>query len=391
MTSTDAAILGALLDEHHPRKVEASEWAHEHLRDPRLAERDASCSFWHDGWAALAERGALAMIADPDHGGSGLDLVDALLTWEGLGHGCTDDGLIFAATSQALTMQLTLDRFGSDLQKKEWLAKLTAGEAFGAFAMSELESGSDAFSLTTTATPVADGWRLDGTKAWVTLSPIADVLIIFATTDPSLGRWGITAFVVPSDTPGLTVGPNMPKMGMRTTPFAMVTLDNCVVPDDARMGAVGAGASIFSAAMEPERGFLLIGNLGALERVIDTAVAYARTREQFGTPIGSFQAVSHAIADMKVGHETARLLLYKAAALHQRGTPSMLAAAMSKLVASEAALRGALSAVDVHGARGYVTEYEIERDLRNAAGGVIYGGASGIQKNIIARMLGLPT
>ncbi len=391
MTSMDAAILEALLDEQHPRKLEASTWATENLRDPDLVERDASCTFWFEGWQKLAAAGHLGLIADSEYGGGGMSLIDALLTYEGLGHGCTDDGLIFACTSQALTMQLTLERFGTEVQRKDWLPALIAGEAFGAFAMSEPESGSDAFSLTTTATPVDGGWRLDGTKTWVTLGPIADVIIVFATTDRALGRWGITTFVVPADTPGLTIGPNMAKMGMRTTPFSTVTFDGCAVPDEARMGAVGAGASIFSAAMEPERGFLLVGNLGALERVIDTTVEYARTRQQFDTPIGAFQGVSHAIAEAKLGHEAARLLLYKAAALQQRGTPSMLVAAMSKLASSEAALKGALTSIDVHGARGYVTEFEVERDLRNAAGGVIYGGASGIQKNIIARLLGLPT
>ena len=142
--------------------------------------------------------------------------------------------------------------------------------------------------------------------------------------------------------------------------------------------------------MEAERGFLLVGTIGALERVLDDAVEYSRNREQFGQAIGAFQGVSHAIAEIKLGHEAARLLMYKAAALQQMGTPSMLAAALSKLAGSEAALSGALTSLEVHGARGYVSEYGIERDLRNLSGGVIYGGASGIQKNIIARLLGLP-
>ena len=179
-------------------------------------------------------------------------------------------------------------------------------------------------------------------------------------------------------------------MGMRTTPFASVTLANCEVPETARIGAEGSGASVFTATMEAERGFLLVGSIGALERVLGDSLDYAKSREQFGQPIGAFQGVSHPLADVKLAHESSRLLMYKAAALHERGEPSMMAAALSKLAGSEAALAGALTAVEVHGAKGYVTAYNVERDLRNLSGGVIYGGASGIQKNIISRLLGLP-
>jgi alkylation response protein AidB-like acyl-CoA dehydrogenase len=256
--------------------------------------------------------------------------------------------------------------------------------------MSEPESGSDAFSLRTIARPVEGGYILDGKKSWVTMGPLADVFIVFATTNPDLGRWGITAFCIPADTEGLTVGPNIPKMGMRTTPFADLSLDGCFVPESARMGAEGAGASIFSSSMEAERGFLLVGSIGALERVLSDAVEFGRDREQFGQPIGSFQGVSHALSEVKLAHESARLLMYKAAALQQRGESSMMAAALSKLAGSQGALAGALASLEIHGARGYVTEYGVERDLRNLSGGVIYGGASSIQKNIIARLLGLP-
>ncbi|MGI9606487.1 MAG: acyl-CoA dehydrogenase family protein [Acidimicrobiales bacterium] len=395
MTASDARDggepLDAILNENHPRKLAAAQWARDQLEDPDLVERDHSCTFWFDGWKKLAAEGTLGLLSSPAYGGGGTSLTDALLTFEGMGHGCRDDGLVFALTSQVLTMQLTLERFGTQEQCAEWLPRLHAGDAFGAFSMSEPETGSDAYALTATATPTDTGYILNGEKAWVTMAPIADVFIVFATTSPDLGRWGITAFLVPADTPGLTIGPNRPKMGLRTTPFANITFTECVLPASARIGADGAGASIFSAAMEAERGFLLIGGLGALERMLDDAVEYARHREQFGQPIGAFQGVSHAISEVKLAHESARLLLYKAAILHERGTASMMAAALAKLAASEAALRGGLTGVEVHGARGYVTEYGVERDLRNMAGGVIYGGANGIQKNIVARLLGLPT
>lgn len=389
-TSRQSGHLEAILDGDHPIKRRASKWAQDRLADPDLIEREVECGFWSEGWQRLASEGLIGLMVAPAYGGGGLDLIDALLIYEGLGHGCSDDGLLFACTSQALTLQPTLERFGTPEQKETWLPRLVAGKAFGAFAISELDAGSDAFAMATTAERTTDGYILNGEKAWITMAPLADVFIVFATVAPERGRWGITAFVVDASTPGVAVGANRPKMGMRTTPFANVVFDNCSIPTSARMGAEGAGASIFSAAMEPERGFLLVGNLGALERVIDKSVAHARERHQFGRPIGSFQGVAHQIAEMKLGHETARLLLYKAAVLQQSGTPSMLAAALSKLQASEATLRGAIASMEVHGAKGYVTEFEIERDLRNAAGGVIYGGSTGIQKNIIARLLGLP-
>lgn len=387
----DATILAAILDDHHPVKMAAAEFARTNLDDPNLISRDHDCEFWDAGWAVLADAGIVGMLVDPVFGGQAHSLCEALLTIEGLGLGCRDDGLVFALSSQVLTMQLTLERFGTDAQKSAWLPKLVAGETFGAFSMSEPGSGSDAYALTTTAKRAADGsYRIDGEKAWVTMAPCAGVLIVFANTNPDLGRWGITAFVVPTDTPGLQVGENRPKMGMRTTPFANVVFDGCVVPDSARMGSEGAGASIFSAAMESERAFLLAGAIGNLERTLGDAVAYAKERRQFGEAIGAFQGVSHPIADIKIGLESARTLMYKAAALEQLGKPSMISAAIAKLVASEAALAGALTSIQVHGAVGYVTESEVERDVRNTLGGVIYGGSSAIQKNIIARLLGLP-
>jgi alkylation response protein AidB-like acyl-CoA dehydrogenase len=382
--------LDALLDEKHPEKMAVMSWAHDTLSDPTLGDRDERCEFWQEGWRRCGTYGIQGLVVPVDMGGQGLDLVTAMLRFEGLGAGCDDAGLVFALSSQIWTMQMALDRFGSEAQRREYLPGLASGASIGGFAMSEPDSGSDAFSLTTTATPTATGYRLDGVKAWVSLGPVCDVIMVFATTDPKLGRWGVTAFIVNARQSGITIQPNRPKMGLRTTPFANIVFDGCEVPESARLGAQGAGASIFSAAMESERAFLLAGSVGRLERQIAETVAYANDRKQFGQAIGSFQAVSHEIANMKFLHETARLMLYKAVALQARGTPSMMAAALAKLSASEAALAGALSSVRVHGARGYVSEYGVERAVRDTMGGVIYGGSSDIQRNIIARLLGLP-
>jgi len=178
---------------------------------------------------------------------------------------------------------------------------------------------------------------------------------------------------------------------MRTTPFGDLHLDGVEVAESARLGPPGAGASIFTAVIDIERAYIMIGQIGAMERQIDDAVAHARDRRQFGRAIGAFQAVSHRIADMKLRHETARLLLYKTALLAAEGRSGALASALSKLHAAEAGVEVALGAVRVHGARGYVSEHGIERELRDAVGGIAYSGTSDIQRNIIARLLGLGT
>jgi alkylation response protein AidB-like acyl-CoA dehydrogenase len=382
--------LDALLDGKHPEKETVAHWARAQLVDPELTARDERCEFWAEGWSRCAAYGIQGLVVPAELGGQGLDLVTAMLRFEGLGLGCEDAGLVFGLSSQIWTMQMALDRFGSEEQRPRYLPALASGSAIGAFAVSEPGSGSDAFALTTRVERINGGYRLNGTKAWVSLGPVCHVIMVFATLDPALGRWGVTAFLVDADQPGVEIQPNRPKMGLRTTPFADVVFNDCEVPASARLGAEGAGAAIFSTAMESERAFLLAGSVGRLERQIDEAVAYANHRSQFGQAIGGFQSVSHEIAEMKVAHETARLMLYKATALQARGTPSMMAAALAKLSASEAALAGAVSSVRVHGARGYVSDYGIERAVRDTMGGVIYGGSSGIQRNIIARLLGLP-
>jgi len=371
--------LEALIDDRHPEKMATAAWAREELVDPDLAGRDERSEFWREGWERCAAHGIQGSILPVELGGQGLDLVTAMLRFEGLGLGCDDGGLVFGLSGQIWTMQMALDRFGSDEQRRAVLPGLASGRTIAAFAMSEPESGSDAMALTTRA------YRIDGVKAWVTLAPVCDTIMVFATLDPQLGRWGVTAFLVDADAPGVEIQPNRKKMGLRTTPFADVVFRSCEVPESARIGAEGAGGSIFSAAMETERAFLLAGSIGRLERQTTEAVDYANHRRQFGQPIGAFQGVSHQIADMKLAHETARLLLYKAVALQARDTPSMMAAALAKLAAS-----GSLAGVRIHGARGYVSEFGVERAVRDTMGGVIYGGSSDIQRNIVARLLGLP-
>lgn len=375
--------MDAMLDLEHPRKLAAAKWAAKTLGG-------RNDKFDRQLWKKAADFGVLGLQSPEEFGGTDVSTIEALLTFEGIGLGCEDTGFVFALASQVFAMQKALVRSGSDLQKSTWLPKLCAGEAVGSFAMSEPDVGSDTAAIATMATQLDDGsFRLDGTKAWVTLGPVCDVIIVFATTDRSLGRWGITAFVVAADLAGVECGPTERKSGLHSCPFSNIRFDGCVVPAEAVLGAVGAGAGVFSAAVEAERAFLYAAQLGVMERTLNKTVARAQTRTQFGQTIGGFQAVSHRIAEMKLRHEASRLLVYKAAALHDRGESVTMAAALAKLQTSEAAVESALDAVRVHGAEGYTEAAGIEIELRDAVGGLAYSGTSDIQRNIVARFLGV--
>ncbi len=374
--------IDALLSLDHPRKTAAAAWATEVLGTPSVA-------FDRGRWEAAAAFGVQALTAPVELGGAGHSTVDALLTFEGLGYGARDHGTVFALSAQVFAMQSALLSAGSAAQLTRWIPAMCQGTAIGAFAMSEPEAGSDTAAIACTATPVDGGYLLNGTKAWVTLGPECDVVIVFATTDRSLGRWGLTAFLVDADRPGIRRGHPIPKMGLESCPFGTLTFEDCFVGADAVLGQPGSGGAIFGGAVSAERAFLYAAQLGATERTIERSVERARTRVQFGKPIGAFQAVSHRIAEMKVRHEAARLLVYKAAILADLGRDVTLAASLAKLQTSETAVHTAIDAMQVFGAEGYTVAAGAEADLRHAVGGLSYSGTSDIQRNIVASLLGV--
>ena len=389
-SSAESTGVDALLDNGHPLKTRWADWAQVNLATHDRVQADDNCDFALDDWKKCADAGVHGVLIPTEYGGQGLDLASALLTLEGIGYGCRDNGLTFALASQIVSHQVAIERFGTDDQKRSWLPGLCAGTTIGAFAITEPDFGSDTTPMAARAHAQADGsYRISGHKSYITLGSNADLVVVFAATNPDVGGWGITAFVVPTDLPGVDVLPNRAKMGMRTTPFGDIRLTDVAVGPEARLGPEGAGFRIFSAAMEAERAFVFITQIGAMERVLDETVRFAKEREQGGAPIGDYQAVAHRIADMKLRHETARTLLYKSALHVIRDTNATLTAAITKLSVSEHAVESMLDAVRVHGAQGYVSEFEVERELRDAVGGLIYSGTSEIQRNIIARLLGL--
>ena len=363
-------------------------FAQQHL-NVDLAQRDADGTFRLDLWRQCAEFGVLGWCIPKEYGGAGLDVVTTIRMLEGIGYGCRDNALTLGLNGQIWSVQEPLLQFGSESQKNRYLPKLCSGEMLAAHGMTEPESGSDAFSLQTRAEKVAGGYVLNGQKSFIGLAPIAGLSLVFANTNPSVGQWGISAFLVENGFEGFSASPPRPKMGLRTNPLGDLVLENCFVPEENRLGPEGIGVSIFNNSMDWERSFIFTSHVGSMARQLDQCVEFARQRKQFGKPIGHFQAVSNRIANMKLRLETARLLLYKLAWMKQQGQHAPLEAAMTKLHLGEAFAANSIDAVRIHGARGYLSEYEVERDLRDAFGGVIYSGTSDIQRNIIARVLGL--
>jgi alkylation response protein AidB-like acyl-CoA dehydrogenase len=308
---------------------------------------------------------------------------------EGLGYRCHDNGLIFGINAQMWSVQAPIQRFGSFRQKERYLPALISSDVIGAHAMSEPGSGSDSFALTTTATRDGPDYVLNGSKTFVSNGPVADFYLVFATVNPQRGFFGISAFLVPRDAPGLAVGAPIQKMGLRTSPMCELFFDRCRIPTESLLGEEGNGGTIFKHSMLWERLCILASHIGTMERQISRAVDHAKARIQFGRPISAFQAVSHRIVDMKVRLESARLLLYRAAWSVDRTDAPALHAAMSKLAIAEASVASSLDAVQVFGGYGYTVEYDAERELRDAVGARLYSGTSEIQRELIARELGL--
>jgi alkylation response protein AidB-like acyl-CoA dehydrogenase len=343
----------------------------------------------HEGWKQCAAYGIQGMPVTTDFGGSGSDPLTIAIALEALGYGCRDNGLLFSLNAHMWSCEIPLVRFGSDGQKRRYLPGLVDGSLIGVQAMTEPDVGSDALSITTTARRRADRWVLSGAKTFITNAPVADVFVVFAATSDSPGIGRLTAFLIDRDAPGLTVGQPFHKMGLTTSPMSEVVFSGCELGSDALLGSEGAGFTIFNTSMLWERSLILATVVGTMQRQLDEAVAQARTRMQFGAAIGTFQAVSHRLADMKVRLEAARLLLYRQASELGTARPSAMWASIVKVFLSEAFLRSSEDVLQTFGAYGYMAEAGVERDVRDAYAARIYSGTSDIQRNIIAAHLGL--
>lgn len=350
---------------------------------------DHDMAFSRDGWLACARFGVHGLPIPADFGGGGADMLSTIAVMEGLGYGTRDHGLLFSINAHMWTNSIPILLYGTDAQKQKWLPGLCDGSIIGANAASEPQSGSDVFSMKTRCEKKGDKYILNGTKMWVSNAPVADIFASYATLDPKIGTMGICGFVIDKSAKGLSVTNHIHKMGLRTSPMAEVVFDNCEVPAENLLGREGRGAEVFNCSMEWERSCILASCLGSMRRQLEECVAYARQRKQFGQSIGKFQSVANKIIDMKMRLETARPLVYQIGRIKEDGRNAEMEAAMAKLYVAEAYVANSLDAIQVHGGNGYTTEFQIERDLRDAIGSRIYSGTSEIQRTIIARRMGL--
>ena len=379
----------ALSPEEKDLREEIVAFSREHLNEGAI-ERDRNQHFPHDLWLKCGELRLQGLLIPEEYGGRGLTPLSAALAIEALGYGCSDGGLSFAICAHLLACAVPIIRHGTDEQRRAWLPGMANGTFVAANAMSEPATGSDAFALTTAAARSSEGFVIEGRKTFVSNAPVADLFVVYAATDRERGfHGGVTCFLVGAGASGVAAGPPLEKMALRSCLMGDVVLDNAAVPESAVLGKVGGGAPIFAESMEWERVLLVALHVGAMERILEAAVAHARVRSASGQSLGKFQAVAHRLADMKVRLEATRHLVYRAAADLGQTRQSGLSASVAKLFGSEALYSTAADAVRNLGGSGVLVEREAERALRDAVAATTYSGTSDIQRNIISRWLGL--
>ena len=353
---------------------------------PIAREADATGTFPRHLVKRMGELGFLAGPISPEYGGSDMDYVSYALLCEELGR--VDSSVRGFLTVHTSLVSLCIQEWGNEEQKRTYLPKLATGEWIGCYALTELNAGSDAVSMETTAHEEGDSYILNGEKIWITNGTSASVAIVFATRDRSARHRGICAFIVKTDTPGFQRDP-MPnkELGHRASEHVRITLHNCRVPKSALLGQPGEGFKVAMSALDRGRLGVAAGALGVAQACLDACINYAKQRRQFGKRIADFEMIQATLADMAADVDAARLLVYRAAWLKDTGQPTTKATSIAKLFATEAAMKAASEAVLLHGNRGYSNEYPVERYYRDIKGMQIYEGTSHIQRLIIAREL----
>ena len=331
----------------------------------------------------LGEMGYLGPIVAEEYGGRGLDYRTYALIVEEVGRG--DSSARTVVSVQTSLVCSSIQRWGSEEQKLRWLPQLCSGEILGCFGLTEPDTGSDAANLKTRAEKTAGGWRITGQKQWISMGNYAKVALVFAQTDPERKHRGLAAFLVPTDSPGFSSASIHGKLGLRASDTAELSLDSVEVGDDALLGEVGDGFKVAMSALDSGRYSVAAGCVGICQGCVDASVEYSKSRTQFDRPIASFQLVQQMIADMVVDTEAARALVWRAGWLKDTGRPNTTETSIAKLFATEAAVRSANTAIQVHGGSGYVDDYPVERYLRDARVTTLYEGTSQIQKLIIGR------
>ena len=333
----------------------------------------------------LGEMGVLGLNLPSEYGGGGADYISYCIMLEELGR--ADLGVAVTVSVHLSLGGKTVLQWGSEEQKEKYLPRIASGEMLACLATTEPNVGSDVSSIETSAVLQGDEWVLNGTKTWISNGGVADIAIIIAQTEKSLGSKGLTAFIVERGTKGFSSRDLHNKLGIRSSNTAELILEDCRVPQGNVLGPVGKGMSVALSAFDSARLGVAARTVGVAQACIDASVSYAQTRKQFGKLIGSFQLIQELIADMTVETEAARLLVYRAAAIKDKGDPATIETSMAKYYSSEIALKAANNAIQIHGSYGYSDEYPVERYFRDVRVSSILEGTSQMHKLIIGRAM----
>ena len=350
---------------------------------PRARDNDRAARFDRELASRLGDMGYLGAPVAEEYGGRGLDYLSYGLIVEEVGRG--DSSARTVVSVQTSLVCGSIERWGTEEQKREWLPRLCSGEALGCFGLTEPDAGSDPSGMRTRAQLDGDVWRISGQKMWISLGNFAEVAMVFAQTDPEKRHKGIVCFLVPTATEGFSSQEIHGKLGLRASDTASLAFDDVEVPADALLGEVGDGFKIAMTALDSGRYSVAAGCVGICEGCVQASTSYAKERRQFGVQIAGFQLVQEMIADMIVRRDAARLLVRRAGILKDQGRPNTSETSIAKLYATESAVECANLAIQVHGGSGYVDDYPVERYLRDARVTTLYEGTSQIQKLIIGR------
>ncbi|MCW2276827.1 acyl-CoA dehydrogenase [Heliophilum fasciatum] len=352
---------------------------------PKAAEMDEKEDYDWELWDEMAEMGLAGIPFDEKDGGAGMDSVSYVIAVEELSRVCASSGVLISAHTSLCAWPIA--EFGTEAQKAKYLRPLAEGKALGALGLTEPGAGSDAGSIKTTAQRDGDSYILNGSKIFITNAGRADTYVVIASTDPSKKSKGTTAFIVKKGTPGFTFGKKEHKLGIRASYTYELVFDNCRIPAENRLGDEGMGFKIAMMTIDGGRIGIAAQALGIAQGAFDQALAYSKTREQFGKPISANQGIQWMLADMATRIEASRLLVYQAASLKDQHLPFSKQSAMAKLYAAETAMWVTTKAVQIHGGYGYTREYPVERMMRDAKITEIYEGTSEVQRIVIAGQL----